>query len=69
MDNKYLKVRNHPNLVRDKESNAILNVDDISLNKYKQEREQFLKLKRENDQLKKDVTDIKEMLLKLMETK
>jgi hypothetical protein len=69
MDNKYLKVRNHPNLVRDKESNAILNVDDISLNKYKQEREQFLKLKKENDQLKKDVTDIKEMLLKLMETK
>jgi hypothetical protein len=69
MDNKYLKVRNHPNLVRDKESNAILNVDDISLNKYKLEREQFLKLKRENDQLKKDVTNIKEMLHKLMETK
>jgi hypothetical protein len=69
MDNKYLKVRNHPNFVRDKESNAILNVDDISLNKYKQEREYFLKLKRENEQLKRDVTDIKEMLHKLMETK
>ena len=42
----YIKVKDHPNLVRDSQSNAILNVDNISLNKYKQERDRLLKINR-----------------------
>ena len=68
----YIKVKDHPNLVRDSKSNAILNVDIESLNKYKQERDYLLKIKnvvKEHEQMKNDISDIKSMLLKLMESK
>ena len=68
----YIKVKDHPNLVRDTISNAILNVDNDALNKYKQERDRLLKLNRvveEHEQIKNDISDIKSMLIKLMENK
>ena len=68
----YIKVKDHPNLVRDSQSNAILNVDNIALNKYKQERDRLLKLNRvveEHEQIKNDISDIKSMLIELMEKK
>ena len=68
--NDFLKVKDHPNLIRDVKSNAILNVDNDALNKYREEREQILKLRsvvKEHDQMKNDINDIKQMLLKLME--
>lgn len=68
----YIKVKDYPNLVRDSKSNAILNVDNISLNKYKQERDRLLKLNKvieEHDQIKNDISDIKNMLIKLTENK
>ena len=68
----YIKVKDHPNLVRDTISNAILNVDNDALNKYKQERDRLLKLNRvveEHEQIKNDISDIKNMLIKLMEKK
>lgn len=34
----YLKVKDEPSLVRDKQTKAILNVDRSALNKYKEER-------------------------------
>lgn len=34
----YLKVKDEPALVRDKQTKAILNVDRAALNKYKEER-------------------------------
>ena len=61
----YLKVRGHNNLVRDSNSNAILNTDVNTLNKYKEERENRMKLERavkEHDQMKKDIEEIKNML-------
>ena len=73
----YLKVKDHPGLVRDKNSNAILNTDQTALNKYREERERLLKvknavedteiLKREFAQTKQDINEIKQMLMKLME--
>jgi hypothetical protein len=73
----YLKVKDHPNLVRDKKSNAILNTDQTALNKYKEERERLLKIKNAVDdtemlkkdmaQTKQDINEIKQMLIKLME--
>lgn len=65
----YLKVKDHPDLVRDTKSNAILNTDVSALNKYKEEREFKLRLARviqEHDEVKKDISDIKSMLSELL---
>ena len=65
----YLKVRNHPDLVRQPGSNAILNVDSNSLNKYKEERARQMKIAdviKENEELKADVAEIKSMLKQLL---
>ena len=42
----YIKVTDEPNLVRDSKSNAILNVNNDALNKYKQERERFVQIQK-----------------------
>ena len=67
---KYVKVENEPALVRDSKSKAILNVNTEALNKYKKEKEQALKIKNmleEHESMKQDISDIKRMLLQLME--
>jgi hypothetical protein len=72
----YLKVVDHPELVRDAESNAILNTDLKALHKYREERDRLLKSKMEHEQLKidvantkKDISEIKELLIKVLEKK
>ena len=68
----YLKVTDEPNLVRDTNSNAILNVNKEALNKYKQERDKQLQIQRvlsEHEDLKKDISEIKQLLLQLMDRK
>lgn len=67
---KYVKVENEPALVRDSKSKAILNVNTEALNKYKKEKEQALKIKNmleEHESMKQDISDIKRMLIQLME--
>jgi hypothetical protein len=69
MSDKYLKVIDHPELVRDTKSKAILNVDSSGLNKYKEERNFRMKLQNvveDNDQIKKDISEIKELLERLI---
>lgn len=73
--NDYIKVKDNPSLVRDKNSNAVLNVDNAALHKYKMERDKILAEKRKEQNLindvaqnKKDIQDIKQMLQQLMET-
>jgi len=66
----YIKVKDRSDLVRDKESQAILNTDLDGLNKYKQERDnrlKFAKIANEYEQLKNDVNEIKQMLKVLLE--
>jgi len=68
----YLKVKDHPDLVRDTKSKAILNTDVHSLNKYKEEREFKMKLHKiveENQQMKSEISEIKNLLLKVLEKK
>jgi len=68
----YLKVKDHPDLVRDTKSKAILNTDVHSLNKYKEEREFKMKLHKiveENQQMKSEISEIKNLLLKVLERK
>lgn len=65
----YLKVVDHPDLVRQKNSKAILNVDSKELNKYRQERDEKMKLRRlvdESEQMKSDIEEIKSLLRQLI---
>jgi len=66
---KHLLVTDRKDLIRDADSKAILNTDPSLLNKYKEEREFKLKLVKvvdEQEQLKTDVTEIKQMLKDLL---
>jgi hypothetical protein len=73
----YHKVVDEPNLVRDSNSKAILNVNNLELNKYKREKEEKLKIKKavegyetlkeELKSTKNDLSEIKKMLIQLME--
>jgi hypothetical protein len=75
----YYKVTDEPNLVRDSKSKAILNVNSEALNKYKREKEEKIKikqaidgyqtLKEELQATKNDISEIKQMLMQLMEKK
>ena len=68
----YLKVTDEPNLVRDTKSKAILNVNNDALNKYKQEREKLVQMQKvilEHEEIKKDISEIKQLLLQLMDRK
>ena len=63
------KVKNDQTLVRETNSNAILNVDRNGLNKYKEEREFKMRMQRtteELDQLKVDMGEIKIMIQQLI---
>jgi conjugal transfer/entry exclusion protein len=61
----YLKVKDNFDLVRDERSSAILNVNQKELNKYKQARDEMLKLKKISDdhnKIKNDIQEIKDLL-------
>jgi hypothetical protein len=65
----HLKVTDNPDLVRHRSSNAILNTNTRELNKYKEDREQKLKLKKmieETEQMKSDIDEIKSLLRQLI---
>jgi hypothetical protein len=65
----FLKVVNEPDLIRENDSKAILNTNTKELNKYKQEREERLKMKKlleENEVMKSDIAEIKSLLRKLL---
>ena len=69
MSKKYLGVHDHKELIRDADSKALINIDNDALNKYKQERDFQIKLAKvlsEHDQIKSDISDIKELLFKLV---
>lgn len=65
--NEYVKVKDNDDLVRDKNNSAILNVDMDALSKYKMRREQERKRNEEIDELKKDVSEIKSLLLQMID--
>lgn len=65
----FLKVKNNIDLIRDKNSSAILNTNLKELNKYKQERDEKMKLKKlfdDNEQMQSDITEIKSLLRELL---
>lgn len=63
------KVKDNKDLVRLKESKAILNVNSNELDKYKQDRDEKMKLKNfieESAQMKNDIDEIKSLLRQLI---
>lgn len=63
----YMKVKDHPGLVRDPESQAILNINKTEI-EIARERKKLRKQKeQEFETLKDEVGEIKELLLKLIE--
>jgi len=62
-----IKIDGHPGLVRDKNSGAILNINSNEIN-LARERKALRKQKdQEFENLKNEVSEIKELLLKLVE--
>jgi hypothetical protein len=52
MKTNYLKVEEHPDLVRDSETNAILNTNNDSLSAYKTRKKHFVKISNMDDKMK-----------------
>ena len=67
---KFAKVENHNNLLRDMETNAIINTDNKSYNEYlnrktlaKQKEADQINDRKEIENMKNDIAEIKQMLL------
>ena len=63
----YIKVEGHPNLVRDKNSGVILNINKTELEANRIRKQKQREKDNEIEQLKNDVSEIKSMLNKLVE--
>jgi len=63
----YKKVEGHPGLIRDLESNAVINNDKSAYQNYVQLREQKLREKERLDKLENEVGEIKSLLQKLVD--
>jgi len=76
MENQFLKVENHNDLVRDTSSNAIINKNETEYQNYlrnyerlKREKQELQNLKSDVETLKSDIGDIKNLLIKMTEVK
>jgi hypothetical protein len=57
-----IQVKDNPNLVRDERSNSILNTNLDELKKFKENRNENLKLSIEVNELKSEILDLKSLL-------
>jgi hypothetical protein len=65
----YIKVQDHKNLLRQKNSKGIVNCDAEELNKYRLDRDYKMKIAKvveEHDEIKNDINEIKDMLKTLL---
>jgi hypothetical protein len=69
MKSSFLKVKDNPDLVRERSSKAVLNTNQAELNKYRQVREEKLKLKslmEDQERMRSDLDEIKTLLKQLV---
>ena len=66
MDDRYLKVEGHSFLVRDSQTNAIVNRDKQGYDSYKNLRKAKGREKERLDRLENDVNEIKDLLIQLI---
>ncbi len=69
MDNRFIKVDGHNDLVRDRNSGAILNINANAMTAARERKKLFNDRQEEIDGIKSDVADIKNILMKLVEDK
>ena len=63
----YLKVKDHKNLVRDKDTNVIININRSEIEQAKKRKAERIKKEQEINNLKNEVSEIKSMLTKVIE--
>lgn len=61
-----IPVKGHPNLYRDEESGAIVNCDNTSYNQYVNSLNNRKSQRRELDEMKKDIEEIKSLLREIV---
>jgi hypothetical protein len=66
MENRYFKVEGHSFLVRDSQTNAIVNRDRQGYDSYKNLRKAKGREKERLDRLENDVNEIKDLLIQLI---
>ena len=71
---KYTKVQDHSGLVRDNETNAVINTNMNEYNNYlnasrikRQEKEKINAIEEQVNELKNDINEIKSLLIKLID--
>ena len=69
MMNKHIKVEGHNDLVRDRNSGAILNINRTAMTAARERKKLFNDRQQEIENIKKDVLVIKNILMKLVEDK
>lgn len=62
-----LKVEDHDDLVKDTVSGAVINVDDIALDRARRRKEAAARKSSEIEMLKSDVAEIKSLLKQLLD--
>ena len=63
----YLKVKGHENLVRDKDTNVVININRSEIEQAKKRKAERIKKEQELNNLKNEVSEIKSMLTKVIE--
>ena len=63
----YLKVKGHENLVRDKDTNVVININRSEIEQAKKRKAERIKKEQELNNLKNQVSEIKSMLTKVIE--
>ena len=61
-----VKIENEETLIRDTKSNAVLNSDMSALQQYRARRNKDLQLRNDVEDLKQDMSEIKELLQQLV---
>ena len=64
--NEYVKIKDESDLVKDKNTGAVLNTNLDSLKAYREKRKKDLEMGNKIDQLENDIGDIKSMLIELL---
>ena len=63
----YLKVKGHENLVRDKDTNVVININRSEIEQAKKRKAERIKKEQELNNLKNEDSEIKSMLTKVIE--
>jgi len=63
---KFAKIVDHETLVRDTDTNAVLNTDMTSLEKYRAKRDKDRQMQNDVENLKQDMSEIKQLLQQLV---